>query len=77
MWAVAASQTWQPKDFRHDFQAAAIAVLHHHDPLLSGRPRAWPFLPTMAFMLAGELKLGQVTHLPWPVAGRLAPVAAT
>ncbi len=76
VWAVAASQAWQPKDFRLDFHAAAVAVLHHHDPLLSGRPRGWPFLPTMAFVLAGELKFGQVTHLPWRVVGRLAPVAA-
>ncbi|HUK71297.1 MAG TPA: glycosyltransferase 87 family protein [Streptosporangiaceae bacterium] len=76
VWAVAASQAWQPKDFRLDFHAAAVAVLHHHDPLLSGRPRGWPFLPTMAFVLAGELKLGQATHLPWPVVGRLAPVVA-
>ena len=76
VWAAAAAQPWQPKDFRLDFAAAAAAVLHHHDPLLSGRPRGWPFLPTMAFVLAGELKLGQVTHLPWPVVGRLAPVVA-
>ena len=76
VWAVAASEAWQPKDFRADFPAAAAAVLHHHDPLLSGRPRGWPFLPTMAFVLAGELKLGQVTHLPWRVVGRLAPVVA-
>ncbi len=76
VWAVAAAESWQPKDFRLDFPAAAAAVLHHHDPLLSGRPRGWPFLPTMAFVLAGELKLGQVTHLPWRVVGRLAPVVA-
>ena len=76
VWAVAAFQPWQPKDFRLDFAAAGAAVLHHHDPLLSGRPRGWPFLPTMAFMLAGELRLGQMTHLPWPVVGRLAPVVA-
>ena len=76
VWAAAASQPWQPKDFRLDFHAAAVSVLRHHDPLLSGRPRAWPFLPTMAFVLAGELKLGQLTHLPWPVVGRLAPVVA-
>ncbi len=76
VWAVAASQSWQPKDFRLDFPAAAAAVLHHHDPLLSGRLRGWPFLPTMAFVLAAELKLGQVTHLPWSYVGRLAPVAA-
>ena len=76
VWAVAASEAWQPKDFRLDFPAAAAAVLHHHDPLLTGRARGWPFLPTMAFVMAGELKLSQVTHLPWQYAGRLAPVVA-
>jgi len=75
-WYIAATQSWQPYDFKTDFHAAAVAVLHHHDPLLSGRPRGWPFLPTMAFVFAGELKLGQVAHLPWPLAGRIAPVVA-
>ncbi len=74
VWALAATQAWQPRDFRQDFPAAAIAVLHHHDPLLAGRARGWPFLPTMAFALAAEFKLGQVTHLPWRVVGRLVPV---
>ncbi|MGE5290569.1 MAG: hypothetical protein ACM3ML_25935 [Micromonosporaceae bacterium] len=76
VWFVAAAQSWQPYDFKTDFAAAATAVLHHHDPLLSGRPRGWPFLPTMAFVFAGELKLGQVAHLSWPVVGRIAPVVA-
>jgi Glycosyltransferase family 87 len=76
VWYVAAAQSWQPYDFKTDFHAAAVAVLHHHDPLLSGRPRGWPFLPTMAFVFAGELQLGRVAHLPWPVVGRIAPVAA-
>ena len=73
---LAATQSWQPYDFANDFTAAAAAVLHHHDPVLTVRPRGWPFPPTMAFVLAGELKLGLVTHLGWPVVGRLAPVAA-
>jgi hypothetical protein len=76
VWFAAAAESWQPKDFRLDFPAAAAAVLHHHDPLLSGRPRGWPFLPTMAFVMAAELKLGQLAHLPWRAVGRLAPVAA-
>jgi len=76
VWVVAARQSWQPWDFTADFHSAAVAVLHHHDPLLSGRPRGWPFLPTMAFVLAAELKLGQLAHLPWAAVGRLAPVAA-
>lgn len=74
--SLAATQSWQPYDFANDFTAAAAAVLHHHDPVLAVRPRGWPFPPTMAFVLAGELKLGQLTHLAWPIVGRLAPVIA-
>ncbi len=76
VWSLAAAQSWEPYDFKYDFPAAATAVLHHHDPMLFGRARGWPFLPTMAYVLAAEVKLGQVTHLPWRVVGRLAPVLA-
>lgn len=76
VWMIAASQSWQPYDFKYDFVAAAAAVLHHHDPMLFGRARGWPFLPTMAYVLAAELKLGQLLHLPWSVSGRIAPVLA-
>jgi hypothetical protein len=76
MAAVAATEIWQPYDFANDFTAAASAVLHHQDPVLTVRPRGWPFPPTMAFVLAGELKLGELLHVTWPVVGRLAPVAA-
>ncbi|MGE5292308.1 MAG: glycosyltransferase 87 family protein [Micromonosporaceae bacterium] len=76
VWIIAATSSWQPYDFHFDFSGAAAAVLHHHDPMLSVRARGWPFLPTMAFLMAGELKLGQLTHLSWPVAGRLVPVLA-
>lgn len=76
VWFLAATDPWQPYDFISDFSAAAAAALHHQDPMLSGRDRGWPFLPTMAFVLAGELKLGQWTHLAWQVVGRLVPVAA-
>ncbi len=76
VWGIAAAQSWQPYDFKYDFPAAAVAVLHHHDPMLFGRARGWPFLPTMAYVLAGEFKLGQLTHLPWALTGRLTPVLA-
>jgi hypothetical protein len=76
MVAVTATDTWQPYDFANDFTAAASSVLHHQDPVLTARPRGWPFPPTMAFVLAGEFKLGQVCHVAWPVAGKVAPVAA-
>jgi hypothetical protein len=39
-------------------------------------PGRWHILPLMPFMLAAELKLGQVAHLAWPLIGKLAPVAA-
>lgn len=68
--------SWQPFDFADDFSAAAIAVLHHQDPLLTGRSGGWHFLPTMAFVFAGELWLAYATHLPWQLVGRLAPVLA-
>jgi hypothetical protein len=76
VWYVAATQSWQPYDYKKDFIAAAVAVLHHHDPMLSGRPRGWPFLPTMAFVFAAELKLAQVAHLSWAFVGRIAPILA-
>lgn len=76
VWMIAASQSWQPYDFKYDFFAAAVAVVHHHDPMLFGRARGWPFLPTMAYVLGAELKLGQLLHLPWSITGRLASVLA-
>ena len=76
VWIIAATNSWQPYDLDFDFYGAATAVLHHHDPMLSVRAWGWPFLPTMAFLLAGELKLGLLTHLSWPVVGRLVPVLA-
>jgi len=76
VWTLAVTQPWQPYDFKVDFAGAAAAVLHHQDPMLAARARGWPFLPTLAFFMAGELKLGQLTHLSWAVVGRLLPVAA-
>jgi Glycosyltransferase family 87 len=76
VWSLAAAQSWQPYDFLNDFSAAATAVLHHQDPMLTGRAWGWPFLPTLAYMLAAELKLGQIAHLQWQVVGRLVPVLA-
>jgi hypothetical protein len=76
VWALAAVNAWQPFDFADDFSAAAIAVLHHHDPLLTGRTGGWHFLPPMAFVFAGELWFCHAVHLPWQLVGRLAPVVA-
>lgn len=76
VWALATVNAWQPFDFADDFSAAASAVLHHQDPLLTGRTGGWHFLPTMAFVFAGELWFCYAAHLPWQLVGRLAPVVA-
>lgn len=75
VWGLAAATVLQPWDFANDFPAAAAAVLQHHDPVLSN-PGRWHILPLMPFVLAAELKAGQIAHLAWPLIGKLAPVAA-
>ena len=76
VWALAVVNSWQPFDFADDFSAAALAVLHHQDPLLTGRTGGWHFLPPMSFVFAGELWFCYATNLPWQLVGRLAPVVA-
>jgi hypothetical protein len=76
IWALATVSPWQPFDFADDFSAAATAVLHHQDPLLTGRIGGWHFLPTMASVFASELWFCYAAHLPWQLIGRLAPVIA-
>lgn len=76
VWILATINSWQPFDFADDFSAAASAVLHHQDPLLTGRTGGWHFLPPMALVFAGELWFCYATHLPWQLVGRLAPVLA-
>ena len=75
VWGLGVAAVPQSWDFANDFPAAAAAVLHHQDPVLSN-PGRWHILPLMPFLLAGELKAGQFAHLAWPLIGKLAPVAA-
>lgn len=74
--ALAAHNSWQPYDFINDFPAAALAVLHHQDPLLTARVGGWHFLPPMAYICAAMLKLGTSLGIGWPVIGRVVPVVA-
>jgi hypothetical protein len=76
VWILASVNSWQPFDFADDFSAAASAVLHHQDPLLTGRTGGWHFLPPMALVFGGELWFCYAVHLPWQLVGRLAPVVA-
>lgn len=73
---ISAGNRWQPYDFVNDFTAAGNAVLHHVDPLAVVRDGGWHFLPPMAYVFAGELKLGAALGIGWPVLGRILPVAA-
>lgn len=75
VWVVAASGVAQSWDFANDFPFAGAAVLHHQDPVLTN-PGRWHILPLMPFMLAAEVKLGQLLHVGWPLIGKLLPVAA-
>jgi hypothetical protein len=75
VWWLALKRVPQPWDFAFDFPFAGASVLHHQDPVLAN-PGRWHILPLMPFVLAAELKVGQLTHLSWRVAGKLAPVAA-
>lgn len=75
VWGLAARGTAQSWDFANDFPFAGAAVLHHQDPVLTN-PGRWHVLPLMPFVLAAELKIGQLAHIGWPVIGKLAPIAA-
>jgi len=66
----------RPYDFSADFPVAANNVLNHHDPVLHAREGGWHFLPLTAYVLAGQLKLGQALGLDWAIAGRLVPIVA-
>lgn len=65
-----------PYDFGVDFPTAADNVLHLHDPVLNAREGGWHFMPLMAYVLAGQRWVSQVTGLDWAIAGRLVPIAA-
>ena len=66
----------RPYDLVNDDHLAGVNVLHHQDPLLHTRPTGWNYLPLYAFVLAAEVKLGEVFHIPWAYMGRTFPVLA-
>lgn len=65
-----------PYDFGVDFPVAADNVLHLRDPVLNAREGGWHFMPLMAYVLAGQRWVSQVTGLDWAIAGRLVPIAS-
>lgn len=65
-----------PYDFNVDFPVAADNVLNLRDPVLNAREGGWHFLPMMAYVLAGQRWVSQVTGLDWVIVGRLVPIAA-
>lgn len=83
---VATDQAGLPYDFSDDLAAAGRCVTSGRDPLfcvdarsvpgLSGEDGGWHLLPAMAYVSAVGLRLSDLLHVPWPVAGRLVPVAA-
>ncbi|MDN3357860.1 hypothetical protein [Actinomadura sp. DC4] len=66
----------QPYDFAHDFRQTAENILTGHDPVLSIREGGWHFLPLMAYLFAGALRLGELLGVSWGVMGRLVTVTA-
>lgn len=73
---LAAKDPAQPYDFEHDFSDTARNVLTGHDPVLNIRGGGWHFLPFMAYVFAGALRLGQLFDVSWRVMGRLVTVLA-
>jgi hypothetical protein len=73
---LAAGDPAQPYDFANDFRQTAQNVLTGHDPVLNIREGGWHFLPLLAYVFAGALRLGQLLGVSWSVMGRLVTVAA-
>ena len=73
---LAAADPSQPYDFAHDFRDTANNVLTGHDPVLNIREGGWHFLPLLAYVFAGALRLGQLFDVSWRVMGRLVTVLA-
>ncbi|MFI7610098.1 hypothetical protein ACIBP6_02535 [Nonomuraea terrae] len=72
----AANDTAVPYDFGHDFVDAGNAVLNGQNPTMHLREGGWHFLPFLAYVLAGQLRLGEILGLSWGIAGRIVPVVA-
>ncbi|MBF8185049.1 hypothetical protein ITP53_04710 [Nonomuraea sp. K274] len=73
---VAAHDPAQPYDFDQDFPLAGDSVLRGENPAMHVREGGWHFLPLLAYVLAGQIELGQLLGLSWNVAGRIVPVLA-
>lgn len=73
---LAAGDPAQPYDFAHDFRQTAENILTGHDPVLNIREGGWHFLPLLAYVFAGALRLGQAFGVGWSVMGRLVTVGA-
>ena len=67
--------SWQPPDFMYQFTDAIRAVLRHRDPLRLPNSE-WHFLPAMAYVNTGAYRLGELTHVPWQLIGRVVPIGA-
>jgi hypothetical protein len=61
----------RPYDLTYDFRAAAVAVLHHQDPILNNRSNGWASLPVYAFVLAGAEWTYLHLHFSWLVIARI------
>ena len=76
---IMALATWlhvQPYDFSTDFPIAGDNILHGRDPVLHARVGGWHFLPLMAYVLGGQVKVAQLLGLDWAIVGRLVPIIA-
>jgi hypothetical protein len=73
---LAAGDTARPYDFANDFRDTANNILTGHDPVLNIREGGWHFLPLLAYVFAGALRLGQLIHVSWGVMGRLVTAGA-
>jgi hypothetical protein len=73
---LAAADTAQPYDFVNDFRQTAENILTGHDPVLNIREGGWHFLPLVAYLFAGALRLGQLLDVSWGVMGRLVTMLA-
>ncbi|WP_345632483.1 glycosyltransferase 87 family protein [Rugosimonospora acidiphila] len=63
---------YTPQDVAECFRDAGNLVLAGRDPMTQLPRYEWNFLPVMPYVFAGEVRSG----LPWPLAAKVAPIAA-
>lgn len=73
---LAAGDRAQPYDYLNDFHQTAVNIVTGHDPVLNIRGGGWHFLPLMAYVFAGALRLGDALGISWRMAGRLVTAGA-